>query len=157
MVVLGVLLLVAAGAVALSGVLANLGSAHALTDSFSIFGYEIEGSTGRLFLYGVIVGAVGAIGLGLLVAGLSRGMRHRVATRRELRRVQREREALKQENDQLAHRLDDERSRADTHHIPVQNDAAAAPPPPPAASPPPAAPVVETPVDRSGTVHRTVK
>lgn len=144
MVVLGVLLLVAAGAVALSGILANSGSAHALTDSFTVFGYEIEGSTGQLFLYGIIVGAVGAIGLGLVLSGLTRGMKTRAATRRELRRAQREREALKQEKDQLEHRLDDERGRADTQHIPAQ-PSHTVPPPPPA---PPAGRVVETPVER---------
>jgi hypothetical protein len=107
MIVLGVLLLVAAGAVALGGIFANSGSSHTLAQSFTIFGYELEGSTGRLFLYGIVVGAVAALGLGMLIAGLSRTVRHRAAARRELRAARQEKEALQRQHDQLASELDE--------------------------------------------------
>ena len=73
MIALGLLLLTAAAIVALVGVLANVGGAHALNSDFSLFGYHLHGSTGQLLLIGVIVGAVGMLGLTMLLAGLGRG------------------------------------------------------------------------------------
>jgi hypothetical protein len=113
MIVLGLLLLIAAGAVALGGIFANSGSGHALAQSFTVFGYELEGSSGRIFVYGIVVGVIAALGFGLLVAGLNRGVRHRVATRRELRRARQEKEVLQRQHDELASRLDDEHARAE--------------------------------------------
>jgi hypothetical protein len=57
-----------------AGVLSNAGSGHALTHPFLVFGYHVTGSTGALFLYGIVVGAValravtdtGPAGAGLL-------------------------------------------------------------------------------------------
>jgi hypothetical protein len=61
-VILGLILLVAATIVGLAGVLGNVGSGHALTSGFSVFGYDVTGSTGTLFLYGIVVGAIGMLG-----------------------------------------------------------------------------------------------
>ncbi|MEU7602558.1 hypothetical protein [Streptomyces sp. NPDC041003] len=69
--ILGLVLLIAALVVGVAGVVTN-GSAHELTGGFSVFGYEVTGSTGTLFLYGIIVGAVALLGLGLLLAGARR-------------------------------------------------------------------------------------
>ena len=74
-VVVGLILLVAAIVVGVAGVLTNADSAHTLTDNFSIFGFDAGGSTGTLFLYGIVVGAIGVIGLGLLLAGARRSSR----------------------------------------------------------------------------------
>jgi len=109
-IVLGLVLLVAAAVIALVGVLSNLGSSHLLTRSFEIFGYHITGSTGRLLLIGVILGAAGMLGLNLLLAGLGRGIKRRVSTRRQLKAEQKENKRLAAERDRLAHQLDDERS-----------------------------------------------
>ena len=51
-----------------AGVLSNSGSGHALTHHFAVFGYHVTGSTGTLFLYGIVVGALGLVGLSLLLA-----------------------------------------------------------------------------------------
>jgi hypothetical protein len=56
-VILGLIVLVAAVVVAVVGVLGN-GAAH----GFAVFGYHVTGSTGTLFLCGVVVGAVGLFG-----------------------------------------------------------------------------------------------
>ena len=57
-VILGLVILVAAVIVGVAGVLANGGHAHAVTH-FAVFGYHVTGSTGTLFLYGIVVGALG--------------------------------------------------------------------------------------------------
>ena len=111
MIVLGLLLLVAAAVIAVDGVLTNLGHSHLLTRSLDIFGYHLTGSTGRLLLVGVILGAAGMLGLNLLLAGLGRGIKRRVSTRRQLKADDRQNKQLASERDQLARELDDERAR----------------------------------------------
>jgi len=109
MILLGLLLLVAAVVIAVAGVLSNIGSSHLLTRSFEIFGYHITGSTGRLLLIGVILGAAGMLGLNLLLAGLGRGIKRRVSTRRQLKADDRQNKQLAAERDQLSRQLEDER------------------------------------------------
>ncbi len=106
MILLGLLLLVVAVVIAVVGVLSNIGSSHLLTRSFEIFGYHITGSTGRLLLIGVVLGAAGVLGLNLLLAGLGRGIKRRVSTRRQLKADHKEQQRLAAERDQL---LEDER------------------------------------------------
>ena len=67
-VILGLVILVAAGIAGVTGVLANGGHAHAATH-FAVFGYHVTGSTGTLFLYGIVTGALAMLGLSLLQAG----------------------------------------------------------------------------------------
>ena len=86
-VILGLIILVAAVIVGVAGVLGNGGSAHALTHGFSVFGYHVTGSTGTLFLYGIVVGAVALAGLSLLLAGARRTSRRGSAARRGLQTV----------------------------------------------------------------------
>ena len=50
-------------AVGLAGVLSNGGSGHTLTDQFAVFGYHVTGSSGLLFLYGIVVAAVSLFGV----------------------------------------------------------------------------------------------
>lgn len=146
MIVLGVLLLVVAGAVAVNGIVANTGSQHVLAHQFSVFGYGIQGSAGRVFFYGIVVGVVGILGLALLLKGMSRGVRNRAATRRELKRTRQEREALRTQKEQLATELDSERART---------GGAPASPAPASVDPAPAEPVTRTvPVrDRNDVTH----
>ena len=83
MIILGLVILVAAVAVGVAGVLSNSGSAHEFTGGFSVFGIDVTGSTGTLFLCGIIVGAVAVLGLGLILAGTRRTTRrHRRSTYR---------------------------------------------------------------------------
>ena len=67
-IIIGLIILVAALVVGVAGVLGNGGSAHAL-GHFSVLGYHVTGSAGTLFLYGIVVGAAGLLGLSLLLAG----------------------------------------------------------------------------------------
>jgi hypothetical protein len=76
-------------AAGVAGVFANSGSAHTLTDDFAVFGYHVTGSTGVLFLYGIVVGGIGIAGLALLLAGARRGR----AARRELKAARRDNSA----------------------------------------------------------------
>ena len=74
-IIIGLVILVAAVVAGVAGVLSNSGSAHALTHPFAVFGYHVTGSTGTLFLYGIVVGALGLLGLSLLLAGARRTSR----------------------------------------------------------------------------------
>jgi hypothetical protein len=86
MIIIGLIALLAAVIVGVAGVLNNSGGTHALTDGFAVFGYHVTGSTGTLFLSGIVIGAIGMCGLSLLLAGTLRGHR----ARRELHDSRRE-------------------------------------------------------------------
>ncbi|WP_369258759.1 hypothetical protein [Streptomyces sp. R35] len=76
-VILGLIILIAAVVVGVAGVLTNSGSGHELTGGFSVFSHEVTGSTGTLFLYGIVVGAAALLGLVLLLTGVrGRPSRH---------------------------------------------------------------------------------
>lgn len=82
MIVIGLILLIAAVIVGVVGLMANGGDADMLTSDFSVFGYQVTGTTGTVFLYGIAVGVVGMFGLSLLLAGARRtAHRGRVARR----------------------------------------------------------------------------
>ncbi|MEV6071565.1 hypothetical protein AB0L82_33905 [Nocardia sp. NPDC052001] len=89
-VIIGLVILLAAAVIGLAGVLANGGGTHALTDSFAVFGYHVTGSTGLLFLYGIVVGAIGFAGLIMLLAGSRRTHRRGADARRELSALRRQ-------------------------------------------------------------------
>ncbi|WP_148587873.1 hypothetical protein [Streptomyces sp. WAC01526] len=84
-VILGVILLIAAVVVGVAAVVTNMGSAHELTAAFKVFGYHMTGSTGMLFLFGAIVGAVAMLGLSLLLGGMRRTARRKHAMRQALK------------------------------------------------------------------------
>ncbi|MES9552794.1 MULTISPECIES: hypothetical protein [unclassified Streptomyces] len=73
--ILGLIILIVAVVVAVAGVVTNGGSAHQLTDGFSVFGYHVTGSTGTLFLYGLVVGALAVFGLSLFMGAVRRSSR----------------------------------------------------------------------------------
>ena len=99
-IILGLILLVAAVVVAVAGVFTNGGHAHAVTH-FAVFGYHVTGSTGTLFLYGIVVGAVGLLGLSLLLAGARRTGRRGREARRGLAQSRRETAAVSKDRDDL--------------------------------------------------------
>jgi len=100
-VVLGLILLIAAVVVGVAGVLANAGSGHALTAGFAVFGYHVTGSTGTLFLHGIVVGAIALLGLTLLLAGARRTSRRGRAARRGLKQSRQETDAAIAQRDDL--------------------------------------------------------
>ncbi|MEO3756836.1 hypothetical protein ABGB19_00890 [Mycobacterium sp. B14F4] len=89
-VIIGSIVLLAAVIVGIVGVLGNAGSAHSLTESFAVFGYHVTGSTGTLFLFGIVVGAVAMLGMSALLAGARRAASRGQDARRELARSRRE-------------------------------------------------------------------
>src|ERR1039458_7670397 len=89
-IIIGLVILIAAVIGGVAGVLANSGSAHALTHGFAVFGYHVTGSTGTLFLYGMVVGALGFLGLSLLLAGARRTSRRGRAARLGLKQSRQE-------------------------------------------------------------------
>ncbi|MGW1840418.1 hypothetical protein [Streptomyces sp. BBFR2] len=80
---LGLVLLIAAVVVGVAAVVGNAGAGHELLMAFKVFGYHLTGSAGALFLFGVIVGGVAVLGLGLLVAGAGRSSRRTRADDRD--------------------------------------------------------------------------
>jgi hypothetical protein len=109
-VILGLIILIAAVIAGVAGVLGNGGSGHALTHGFAVFGYHVTGSTGTLFLYGIVVGAVALAGLSLLLAGARRTSRRGRAARRGLRQSRRETAAVSQDRDDLIGQRDTARA-----------------------------------------------
>lgn len=91
-VIVGLVILIAAVVIGVAGVLGNAGTAHALDHGFAVFGYHVTGSTGTLFLYGIVVGAVAIIGIAILLA----------AARRTARRGRNARKSLRESRDQTA-------------------------------------------------------
>jgi hypothetical protein len=83
--------------VAFTGLLTN---AHPLPENFAVFGYHVTGSTGTLFLFGIVVGAVAMLGLSVLLAGARRTAGRGRDSRHELKRSQRETAFLNQEREQ---------------------------------------------------------
>src|ERR1700676_1913495 len=101
MIVIGGLVFLLFGViVGFTGVLTNAGAAHPLTENFSVFGYHVTGSTGTLFLFGIVIGAVAMLGLSVLLAGARRTAGRGRAPRPQLNRPQRKTEFLNQERAQ---------------------------------------------------------
>ena len=100
-VIVGLVVLLVAVIVGFTGVLTNAGAAHALTENFAVFGYHVTGSTGTLFLFGIVIGAVVMLGLAVLLAGARRTAGRGRDARRELQRSQRETAFLNRDRDKL--------------------------------------------------------
>jgi hypothetical protein len=100
-VIVGLVVLLAAVIVGSTGVLTNSGAENPLTANFSVFGYHVTGSTGTLFLFGIVIGAIGMLGLSVLLAGARRTAERGRDARRDLRRSQRETAFLNRDRDQL--------------------------------------------------------
>jgi len=109
-VIIGLVILVAAVVAGVAGVLSNSGSGHALTHPFAVFGYHVTGSTGTLFLYGIVIGALALFGLSLLLAGARRTSRRGREARRGLLQSRRETAAVSQDRDDLISQRDTARA-----------------------------------------------
>jgi hypothetical protein len=104
-IILGLVILIAAVVAGVAGVLANGGHAHAVTH-FAVFGYHVTGSTGTLFLYGIVVGAIGVLGLSLLLAGARRTSRRGREARHSLKQSRRETATASQARNDLIEERD---------------------------------------------------
>src|ERR1019366_5445231 len=93
-IIIGLVILIAAVAAGAAGVLSNSGSGHPLTHPFAILGYHVTGSTGTLFLYRILVGALALFGLSLLLAGPPRASRALSQPGRETAAVSHDRDDL---------------------------------------------------------------
>jgi hypothetical protein len=110
MVIVGLVVLLIGVIVGIVGVLGNAGATHPLSENFSVLGYHVTGSTGTLFLSGIVVGAVGLLGLSVLLAGARRSAVRGRDARRDRARPQRETGFVKRHRSQEL----DHQGRADT-------------------------------------------
>ena len=103
-VIVGLVVLLVAVIVGLTGVLTNAGPTHPLTENFSVLGYHVTGSTGTLFLFGIVIGAVAMLGLSVLLAGAQRTAGRGRDARHERENSQRDTELLNPDRDQRLER-----------------------------------------------------
>ncbi|MFF4317733.1 hypothetical protein [Streptomyces sp. NPDC001568] len=110
--ILGLIILIVAAIVGLIGIFGNFGAGHGLEagGDFSILGYHATGSTGSLFLIGIIVGAAALLGLALVMVGARRSARRSARARRELGASRRESVVVDRERDDLIKQRDDARA-----------------------------------------------
>jgi hypothetical protein len=120
MIILGLVVLIAAVVVGVTGVMGNRGLSHALVHPFSVFGYHVTGSEGRLFLYGIVIGAVGVAGLSLLLAAARHTFRRGSDARRDLRQSRQETTDVSRDRDDLL----DQRETARAYAAGVPGDGA---------------------------------
>ncbi len=105
MLLLGLLLLVAAGALT-GGILVD----NTRNSQAELFGFSLPHLTiGQLFLVGVGTGFLATLGLAMLLGGLRRGGRRRREQRAELKTKRRREDELKEENTRLARELEQQR------------------------------------------------
>jgi len=112
--IVGLMVLLVAGIVAIVGVLSNAGAAHPLTENFSLFDFHVAGSIGVVFLFGITVGAVASLGLAMLVMAALRTANRAHDGRRTVAHFQREMAFINRDHDsRLEHQ-----QRADSAMVP---------------------------------------
>jgi hypothetical protein len=108
-IIIGLIILIAAVVAGVAVVLGNGGSAHAPIH-LTVFGHHVTGTTGTLFLYGIVLGAVGLFGLSLLLAGVRGSYRRGSAARKGLKESRRETAAVSKDRDDLLDQRDTARA-----------------------------------------------
>ena len=107
MIVVGVVLLVLAVLATLGVSLFNGGE----VSNAEVFGVSLSNvSVGGLFVAGVVAGVVGALGLGLMLAGSARKRHKKQSTKRQVSSARTEAETLAEENARLQQQLEAERT-----------------------------------------------
>ncbi|GAC1327247.1 MAG: hypothetical protein NVSMB13_13340 [Mycobacteriales bacterium] len=107
MFVLGLLLLIVAGAAATAFFISNYGG-----DPFSVslFNQTIDNvHRGTLYLAGIVTAVVFLLGLRLITAGIARSRRRRLERKRVAKETRGTTQELKAENERLARKLEEER------------------------------------------------
>ncbi|WP_052442864.1 hypothetical protein [Streptacidiphilus neutrinimicus] len=101
MILVGLVILIAAVVVGVAGAVSNTGSAHGLGGGFSVFGYQLTGSSSKLFLFGIAVGALAVLGLGMLIAGARHRSRLGRLARADVRESRKQAAAARRERDRV--------------------------------------------------------
>ncbi|HET6732850.1 hypothetical protein [Mycobacterium sp.] len=99
LVIVGLIVLLLVGLVAIVGVLTNAGAGHPPIENFVVFGYHPTGSTGTLFLLGIMVGVVASLGFAALITGARRSASRAADTRRVAARIRRETAFINRDHD----------------------------------------------------------
>jgi ABC-type Na+ efflux pump permease subunit len=120
MIVAGLLVLLAVGAIGIARITAYNGTTHSSPFRLDVTGYHLQGPGSRLFLFGLLIGALAMLGLSTMVAGLGRGFRRRPAARQLLTGSRQPTSALQEHNDQVTRDRDvaDDWSAATAQHAP---------------------------------------
>ncbi len=114
---IGLLIFGIAALFAVLGVGTNSGSAHLVQGDFGLFGQHITGlSTGQLFLFGIVVGLVAAVGLSILRGFFARGLASR-ELRKELKKSQAETATLRADLDRLSKEIEVERAQTASRKV----------------------------------------
>lgn len=90
LVIVGLIVFVAAGLVAIVRVLGKAGPGHPPIENFAVFGNHPTGSVGALFLLRIVVGVVASLGLTGLFVGAQRSASRAADARRAAARFRRE-------------------------------------------------------------------
>jgi hypothetical protein len=115
--IIGLIILAVAALLAILGVATNGGSSHLVNGDFALFGQHITGlSTGQLYLFGIIVGLVAALGLSVLRGFFVRGLASR-DLQKELKRSHAETSTLRSDFERLQKELAAERAQNLSHSI----------------------------------------
>lgn len=105
MLILGVVLLLATGALTVGMV---LGNTHG--QKVEVFGYSTAAfSVGELFVIGVVTGVIAGLALAMVLSGMRRSSRKRRERRAELKAKRTREQELQEENARLARELDQQR------------------------------------------------
>jgi len=108
-ILLGLLLTVGAIALASAVIWANQDVFEKSAGTFTLLGYSAELTVTQIFLAGLIIGALGFMGIVMIMSGAGRRARRRAVTRRQLREQESQ---LREQESQLA-ALQRERDQAD--------------------------------------------
>ena len=98
-VIVGLIVFLVAGLVAVVGMLGNAGADHPPTENFAVFGYHPTGSTGTLFLLRIVVGVVASLGFSRLFVSARCSASRAVDARRAAARFRREMAFINRDRD----------------------------------------------------------
>jgi hypothetical protein len=101
MIVVGLLVLLAAGGMAIAGITTYNGRTRSSPFRLDVPGHHLQGPGSRLFFFGLLVGAVAMLGLRTMVASLGLGFGRRPAFRQLLTGSRQPTSALQEHNDQV--------------------------------------------------------
>jgi hypothetical protein len=111
MILLGLLLTLGAVALSSAVIWANQDAFEKPAGTFALLGYTADLTVTQVFLAGLIIGALGLLGVFMIMSGAGRRARRRAVTRRQLREQESQ---LRDQESQLA-ALQKERDTADAN------------------------------------------